>query len=161
MDDPGDGFGNSLAVGFPAQTPTPTEGAATPTPPAGAPPTFTPLPFTALTVVVGVHKSGKVSVIDAATGLGRTFAIPRVSGPVSSSPLISTDGYIVVGDHDGLLHAISTLDGSEPRDWNWPIALVPTPGATPQPIHSSPSVDSTGTVYVGSDDGYLYAVGPQ
>src|SRR5207245_1325105 len=56
--DPGDGFANSLAVGAPALTPTPTPGTPTPTPTGALTPTRTAVPFTFLTAVVAIRKSG-------------------------------------------------------------------------------------------------------
>jgi len=164
----GDGFASSLAVGPPAQTPSPTPGSPTPVP---LTPTLTPVPGTSLTVVVGVRTSGRITLIDAATGVPMPFlvrtpiaacATPRPNErQLCSSPALSSDGYIIVGDQDGLLHAISTLDGAEPNPWNFPIALVPNAQATPAPIRSSPALDGNGVAYVGSDDGYVYAVGPK
>ena len=153
-DDPD--FANSLAVGVPANTPTPTGTAA----PTAVTPTLTPVPGVSLLAVVAIHSGGTVSLIDAATGIPlRPDPLAKIAGPVVSSPALSSDGYIIIGDHDGVLHAISTVDGSEPHAWNWPIILRPTPQATPQPIRSSPALDGGGVAYVGSDDGYLYAVG--
>jgi outer membrane protein assembly factor BamB len=161
--DPGDGFANSLAVGVPAQTPTPTPAVGTPTP-ASLTPTKTPVPLTTLVTVVGVRSSGRISLINAANGLpipsvSGADVLAEIAGPVVSSPVLSSDGYIVVGDHAGVLHAISTLDGLEPAPWHWPVTLVPNAQATAQPIRSSAAVDANGVVYIGSDDGYVYAVG--
>jgi outer membrane protein assembly factor BamB len=160
-DDPGDGLANSLAVGAAALTPTPI---GTPTP-ESLTPTLTPVPLTTLTNVVVIRRSGSISLINASTGMPPPTPTPselaKIAGPVLSSPALSSDGYIVIGDHDGVLHAISTFDGTEPASWNWPVTLVPNAQATPQPIRSSPALDNNGVAYVGSDDGYVYAVGVQ
>ena len=68
-----------------------------------------------------------------------------------SSPALSIDGFLVFGDGDGQLHAVSTADGSELA--GFPIQL------SSRAIRSSPSIAGDGTIYVGADDGMLYAVG--
>jgi outer membrane protein assembly factor BamB len=166
--DVGDGFANSLAVGFAAGTPTPTPTVA---------PVPTPVTGVASTTVVAVGNSGTIWLFD--TNPGEPLPVlptPRAKiaacatpqpndRQLCSSPALSADSYIVVGSGDGKLHAISTADGTEPT--GWPVSLVhttPSPGMptpTPQPIRSSPSVGDDGTVYVGSDDGHLYAVGAE
>ena len=170
---PDDGFANSLAVGNPAETPTPTPTIGTPPPQVSgtATPTLTPVPFTALMAVVAVRRSGSITLFDANTGkpLPISATLPEIAGPVESSPALSADGIVVVGDHDGKLHAMNTVTGKELTEANWPVELIPVitptpnetplPAPTPQPIRSSPSVGDDGTVYVGSDDGRLYAVG--
>ncbi len=84
---------------------------------------------------------------------------PFSSGGTISSPAIGPDGTIYVGvtilvDEDfymetGKACAVSPDDGSE--KWTFE-----TEGA----IHSSPAIGSDGTVYVGSEDGNLYALDP-
>jgi outer membrane protein assembly factor BamB len=141
-------------------------------------PVLTPVPGLISTAVVAVANSGAIWLFDANTGQVlpvRPTPVPiaviaacatpqRNVGQLCSSPALSGDGYIVVGSGDGKLHAVSTADGTEPT--GWPVPLGPTPSSgvpapTPQPIRSSPSVGEDGTVYVGSDDGHLYAVGAE
>jgi outer membrane protein assembly factor BamB len=61
---------------------------------------------------------------------------------------------LVVGAADGKLHAINTVTGLQPT--GWPVTL-----AQGVPIRSSPSIDNNDIVYVGADNGTLYAVGTQ
>jgi outer membrane protein assembly factor BamB len=65
---------------------------------------------------------------------------------------LSAEGLLVFGTADGRLHAVNTVTGAEPD--GWPVTLAP--GSA---IRSSPSIAADGTVYVGADDGKLYAVG--
>jgi outer membrane protein assembly factor BamB len=156
----GTGFVSSLAVGPPALatlTETPTI-PPTPTPPPGATvtPTPTATPPFSNTTLFGVTTGGNIVLIEAATGLVGmlTGPTPSITGPVVSSPALSSDGYLVVGSADGKLHAINTFTGEQPS--GWPVTL--SPGT---PIRSSPSIDGNGTVYVGDDLGRVYAVGSQ
>ena len=83
--------------------------------------------------------------------LSKRAAQTPITAPVLSSPALSSDGFLVFGDSDGQLHAVSTADGSELT--GFPIRL------TSRAIRSSPSIAADGTIYVGADDGRLYAVG--
>jgi outer membrane protein assembly factor BamB len=161
----GSGFVASLANGPPATTTpslTPTE-PPTPTPPPGA--TATPVPATPtvtplflVNTIFAVTLSGDVLLIDTNTGDTQILSdsVQPIIGPVVASPFLSTDSYLVVGAADGLLHAINTATGEPPPDSTWPVQL-----GEGLPIRSSPSVDVNGVVYVGDDDGFLYAVGTQ
>ncbi len=70
-------------------------------------------------------------------------------GATPSSPAggVTTD---VVGSPDGHLYAFQACCGSASGALSWI-------GATGGPVHSSPAVDTTFVVYIGSDDGKLYA----
>lgn len=92
---------------------------------------------------------GKIYALsEASGGLGWEF---QTGGIVYSSPALYSDGLgldeVYVGSFDGLIYAIDQLTGIE--SWRFP---------TGGPIYSSPSVASDGTVYVGSDDGFFYAI---
>ena len=169
------GFLSSLAVGLPATTITPTV-PPTPTPPPGATaaPTETPTPVRLMTAIFGVTGAGNLVQIDLITGMINMLQNPaeKIAGPVVSSPMLSADGYLVVGAADGTLHAINTITGlppplqppppTPPTPTGWPVTL-----AAGVPIRSSPSASSVdnngivnGIVYVGADNGKVYAVGP-
>jgi outer membrane protein assembly factor BamB len=158
----GAGFVASLAVGVQATptitattTPTPPP---TPTAPPGATrtPTATATPVLNFTTVFGITTAGNVVVIDETTGEMKMLSLPvgPIAGPVVSSPLLSADSYLVVGGADGTLHAINTSSGEQPS--GWPVTLQ-----LGIPIRSSPSIDNNGVVYVGTDNGMVYAVGTQ
>lgn len=66
-------------------------------------------------------------------------------GPVTSSPVVTADGHIAFGSHDGSLHV---LDPKGTPHWSF---------ATDDLIFSSPAAVK-GVVYVGSDDDHLYAL---
>jgi len=156
----GSGFLSSLAVGLPATT-TPTITpmvAPTPTPPPGATatPTATATPVRLSTAIFGVTTAGSLVQIDVVTGMMNMLLSPAapIAGPVVSSPLLSVDGYLVVGAADGKLHAIDTITGLQPS--GWPVTL-----AAGVAIRSSPSMNNFDIVYVGADNGTLYAVGTQ
>jgi eukaryotic-like serine/threonine-protein kinase len=74
------------------------------------------------------------------------LGIPGAS-PIHSSPAIASDGTVYVGSTNGIFYAINTTDGS--------IKWTHTTGGQ---INSSPAIAADGkTVYVGSDDGKLWA----
>jgi len=74
----------------------------------------------------------------------------KTSGPVSSSPVIASDGTIFVASETGVLYAVSS-NGS--MLWNFPTGPV---------VRCCPAVGSDGTVYVASSGtgAALYAVSP-
>lgn len=153
----GSGFVSSLTVGAQATTTpslTPTI-PPTPTPPPGATATPTPTVTPAFpnTTLFGITTAGNIVLVDTTTGLMKMLTgTVSISGPVISSPLFSSDGYLVVGSADGKLYAINTFTGEQPS--GWPVTL-----AAGTPIRSSPSIDNNGNVYVGDDRGIIYAVG--
>lgn len=156
----GTGFVSSLAIGDQATT-TPTLTPTippTPTPPPGATstPTATVTPVFPVTTIFGVTTAGNVVLIDTTTGNTKMLTGPvgPITGPVVSSPFLSIDGQLVVAAADGQLHNINTATGEEPTPWPVPLA-----SGTPIPVRSSPSVDNNGVIYVGADNGIVYAVG--
>lgn len=141
-------FTASLATGGPPEvTPSPT----VPGPPGT--PTATPT-FGTTSLVYGVTWSGHVVAFDVALPTPTVYPTPQtpIPTPVISSPALSTDGFLVFGSIDGQLHIVSTITGSEL--FQPPITL-----ADGVPIRSSPSVSAAGVIYVGADNGLLYAVG--
>ena len=70
---------------------------------------------------------------------------------VSSSPAIASLGTVLVGSLDGQLYALSMASPRPSGLAQWKLALG-------SGIHSSPAV-ADGIAFVGSTDGYLYAVG--
>jgi outer membrane protein assembly factor BamB len=71
------------------------------------------------------------------------------AGTVAASPLLTSDGKIVVGAFDGYAHAFAKADGTE--TWNV---------ATRDHIYASPAVLPDGTIVQASCDGTVYAVSP-
>jgi outer membrane protein assembly factor BamB len=152
------GVGSSLAFGGRAEvTTTPTEVTmATATAPSGPTPTATATPTAGIaSFVYGVTQSGQIVAFNPAQPTPTIFPPPQtpVAAPVISSPALSSDDFLVFGDGDGHLHAVSTADGSELTGFPLPLT------ANAIPIRSSPSIAENGTIYVGADDGMLYAVG--
>lgn len=67
---------------------------------------------------------------------------------IQSSPAISSDESVIyVGSSDKKLYAINTSDGS--KKWSY---------TTNGGLRSSPAIDSSGNIYIGGGDGYLYAI---
>ena len=147
----------SLAIGFPALTPTrlispiPTE---TPAPDATANPTPTPTPDFSSAEAFGVTRNGAVFAADVLTGERRRIAVLTrpIAGPVVASPALSADAYLVIAAADGWVHALDTTRGLQPE--GWPVEVSPDLS-----IVSSPAIDADGSVYVGTLDGYLYSLG--
>lgn len=90
---------------------------------------------------------------------------------VSTSPVLSSDVYIVFASDDGYVYAVQVnTDVTETRpcwdcsDAQWE-TLQPDGGGrvkvSSSPIRSSPIIDDDGTIYVTADDGVLYAIGTQ
>ena len=161
-DDPDLGFATSLALGAQLATPTPAGfETATPEPNTTPTPTPTTIPLTSNQRVFGVSRSGRLTIVDSAFGSSQPPAgtPPTVSGLVFSSPALSADGYVIFGTDDGKLYSLSSATGEAPI--GWPVQL-PTNGGGTGPykaIRSSPAIASDGTIFVGADDGRLYAVG--
>ncbi|MCI4369199.1 MAG: PQQ-binding-like beta-propeller repeat protein, partial [Thermoplasmata archaeon] len=83
---------------------------------------------------------------------GWYFAIPKHPQAIISTPAINGKGDLIFGTQIGILYEVSPRFGSTvPYDIVWTAA---TGGA----IESSPVIGPNGTIYVGSDDGSLYAV---
>ena len=76
---------------------------------------------------------------------------PAIEPPAISSPALTADGVLLVGDHAGKLHAIRTDDGTE-------LWFLPIPGG---PLTSSPAIAADGTIYIVGGDGVLNAVSTQ
>jgi outer membrane protein assembly factor BamB len=147
-------IGSSLAFGVRGEeTPGPTP-VATATAPPGPTATVTATPTPGIpSFIYGVTQSGQVVAFNPALRTPTFFPTPSVpvAAPVISSPALSADGFLVFGDGNGQLHAVSTVDGTELA--GFPIQL------SSRAIRSSPSIAGNGTIYVGTDDGMLYAVG--
>jgi len=76
---------------------------------------------------------------------------------VSSSLAIGSDGTVYVGSQDNKLYAINGKSGVKlwefgTGEWKGPF------GRAWSGVNSSPAIGDGGTVYVGSDDGKLYAI---
>jgi outer membrane protein assembly factor BamB len=77
---------------------------------------------------------------------------------VQTSPVVSSDLFVVFGTTGGRLHAW-TITGEKPAAADaWPIDLGEQTGRV-LAVRSSPSIDRDGTVYVTGDDGFLYGIG--
>jgi outer membrane protein assembly factor BamB len=70
----------------------------------------------------------------------------ETGGPITSSPLLSSDGLVIVGSHDHRVHAV---DRQGQARWSF---------STNDLIFSSPALTSTGILLIGSDDDTLYAL---
>ncbi len=95
---------------------------------------------------------GLVHAISTTTGEERQGWPIVTGGPVLSSPAVAEfEGQraVVVGSDDGNLYFIVDSD-------NQPAVSTYTIGA---PVRSSPAIDFNGIVYVGAEDGRVYAVG--
>jgi outer membrane protein assembly factor BamB len=92
---------------------------------------------------------GRLYALDAATGAVRWAADTNALG-VFSSPALSPGGSMIyIGGLDSALHAIDSATHTE--RWQYKTGDV---------IWSSPAVAPDGTIYVGCQDHFLYAVNP-
>jgi len=104
-----------------------------------------------------VSTSGKIYALDINGRLKWSY---QIEGTVSSSPAISIDGTIYVGSsHVEYVESeiessgkVYSLDPNGSLKWSYQ-----TGGA----VNSSPAIATDGTIYIGSDDGKIYALNPQ
>ncbi len=74
------------------------------------------------------------------------------SGSIVSSPAVATGGaepIIVVGSDDGNVYFVQDSGTTAAQMATFPVGA---------PVRSSPAIGSDGTIYVGADDGRLYAI---
>jgi len=81
--------------------------------------------------------------------------------PIVSSPAVATNGgdrTVVVGSNGGHVYFVPDQENT----FGTPVVFTPAEsctGVARAPIRSSPAIGSDGTVYVGADDGRVYAIG--
>ena len=97
-------------------------------------------------VVYAATMAGTVYALDAATG-AVTWRTSVSSRAVAVTPALSADGLLFVAADDGFLHVIAAETGN----------LIRSRRVSDSPLRSSP-VCSGHTVFVGADDGDLYAL---
>ncbi|HVO27535.1 MAG TPA: PQQ-binding-like beta-propeller repeat protein [Candidatus Margulisiibacteriota bacterium] len=93
---------------------------------------------------------GNLYAVDATSGTV-VWSFPT-NGPIISSPAVAIGGeepVIVVGSTDGNVYFVRDAGAS---------ATLMTTFAIGAPVRSSPALGADGTVYVGADDGRLYAI---
>lgn len=95
------------------------------------------------------YPDGRLYAIEKDTG--DTIWTVQTGGEITSSPAVATLGptVVVVGSTDGNVYFVE--DDGTPA----PPYQTVTIGA---PIHTSPAIDKSGTVYLGADDGRVYAI---
>ena len=106
-------------------------------------------------------KNGELYAVSERTGLFGTNAAALWSyklGPgIQSSPLLTNDGTVYIGDERGTFYAVRPPQAGEQGTALWKFSTKGT-------LISSPALGADGTLYVGSMDGKLYAfnssVGP-
>jgi outer membrane protein assembly factor BamB len=82
------------------------------------------------------------------------FVLPSIS--------IGYDGTLYLGSNDGWVYALNPTDGQSLP--NWPVRVNNTPSdyqyTSPSSIYTTPIIAPDGTIYVGANQGYLYALTP-
>jgi len=117
---------------------------------------FTPVVGNDGTVYVGglvIHSTGILTALNSTTGEEYwDFTDSGSLADIRTTPAIAPNGRIYFGAGDGLLHALNP-DGSPKWTFSVPVDNDNVAG------HSSPTVGSDETVYIGSsDNGKLYAI---
>ena len=84
---------------------------------------------------------------------------PFVSGNLFVSPSISigSTGILYLGSNDGYIYSINSSNGSQ----IWKTQVNDTnrvPFTSPNSIYTTPAIGSDGTIYIGSNEGYIYAL---
>jgi outer membrane protein assembly factor BamB len=158
----------SLGIGVTqAAIPTPTtRPGSEPTP---GVPTPTPTVLVSVrTIIYAVARDGVVYPLDDINGgqIAAGVAIAPAAAPSVSSPAVSGDGCAVFGDDAGnlnirLLSVTTDATPTPTSSLNCIDNTIPlNPDARePFAVRSSPAIDTDGVIYVGADDGRLYAVG--
>lgn len=161
-------------TGIAPPTPTPTvTPIATPTP-GGVTPTATPA-LQLRTIVFAIARDGAVYPLDDSAGgqiaAGFTvagFTVAAGAAATMSSPALSSDGCLVFGDDAGALNirhleepASTTPTPTTGKECRGGTVVLNPETAQPFAIRSSPAIDSTGVIYLGADDGRLYAIGSE
>jgi outer membrane protein assembly factor BamB len=91
---------------------------------------------------------GEIAAVAAQTGGTSWYRL--TFGDINSSPAFSSDGKsVVIGGGDKKVYLLEATTG-RPRV---------TPYRTGGNVKSSPAIGADGTVYIGSNDGFLYALG--
>ena len=86
---------------------------------------------------------------------------PFVSGNLFVSPsiAISSTGALYLGSNDGYVYSLNAVDGS----LNWLTRVNNTdrvPFNSPNSMYTTPVIGPDSTIYIGSNEGYLYALNP-
>lgn len=83
----------------------------------------------------------------------------RAGGPIRSSPVIDlAKNAIYFGADDGNLYAIPLMSSEQPRKPKWVFSPDPE-AAKRRPMRATPMIDEVrNRIYIGADDGNLYAV---
>ena len=84
---------------------------------------------------------------------------PFISGNLFVSPSIAIDssGALYLGSNDGYLYSLNSTTGSV----NWLTRVNNTnkaPFTSPNSIYTTPVIAPDGTIYIGSNEGYLFAL---
>jgi len=100
---------------------------------------------------------GNLYAVDSTSGtLRAVFSVPT-GASIQSSPAVAHDGSlttVVFGADDGVVYRVVDEGSSFSQRWRFPADTeLGSIG------RSSPAIGADGTVYVGSDDGHVYAVG--
>jgi len=95
---------------------------------------------------------GVIHAIASATGSGPAGWTVQTGGAVLSSPAVASFGdekVIVVGSNDGGVYFLHESPGSAPTVQRFEVGAA---------VVSSPAIDFAGNVYVGAEDGRVYAI---
>ncbi|MEX0322117.1 MAG: PQQ-binding-like beta-propeller repeat protein [Puniceicoccaceae bacterium] len=86
--------------------------------------------------------------------LGFNFPVLDLS-PINGSPVLSHDeNTVYFGNDNGSLYAINASTGS--RQWVYLIEEIPLDNG----VTSAPAIAEDGTIYACSENGFIYAIGP-
>ncbi|AZK45121.1 PQQ-binding-like beta-propeller repeat protein [Paenibacillus lentus] len=110
---------------------------------------------------------GKIYALDPDADHGqREIWSYEIGGQIDSSPAVGVDGTIYVGSGNGIFYALDSDAQDEAQRLKWSFEPETAEECLwmmdgPCSFYSSPAISADGSmIYVGSDDGYVYALDP-
>jgi outer membrane protein assembly factor BamB len=110
-------------------------------------------------------RAGTIYALDDTSGQPAPDFSIAPAGSAVSSPALSADGCLVFGDDEGMIHIRKLVEmtitptptaTTECRDQS---VLVAEEGGATFAIRSSPAIGADGVIYLGADNGRVYAIG--
>jgi outer membrane protein assembly factor BamB len=111
--------------------------------------------------MLNVRHTGLSSYVAPITTPSINWSTDFVSGNLFVSPSISigSDGTLYLGSNDGYVYAYKTPQ-TTPKWYNRVNNTDRVPYTSPNSMYTTPAIAPDGTIYIGSNEGYLFALDP-